>query len=76
MSLHAHERPCARTIKRPMESALKLFFFVCLVTFTTVSLGALEPLVPPRLGASIGKLLGLVDGFARYCVAGRRGAWD
>lgn len=46
-----------RTLHRAMESSLKLFLFVALVTFSTV------------IGASIGKLLGLVKGWAWYMVA-------
>jgi len=45
-----------RTMRYSMESALKLFLFVSLVTFSTV------------IGASMGKLLGLVSGWARYLV--------
>lgn len=46
-----------RTLHHAMESSLKLFLFVALVTFSTV------------IGASIGKLLGLVKGWAWYMVA-------
>lgn len=46
-----------RTLHLPMESSLKLFLFVSLVTFSTV------------IGASIGKLLGLVKGTVFALVA-------
>eukprot|EP00435_Cladocopium_sp_Y103_P021242 s2413_g5.t1 len=46
-----------RTLHHTIESSLKLFLFVALVTFSTV------------IGASIGKLLGLVKGWAWYMVA-------